>query len=283
MYALKKNCIYDVDINKVKRTEDVTVIDYGVRYFGFYKDTLSVINEIYLMLVRIGINDELFEEIKGIVEKLNNLSHFECDLDSFNNEDDIVDFYLGLYDTFKYKKLSEFDKSNSIQVYKAKFISNEEISRLKESLRFSSKDKDFKLNYKDGYYIGATDKEGVFPLVSYKEDTRVISITSGSSDKVILKELLNIFTVLYKVDAENTLLDSYCCFELCKNGIHKEIITIINRLLSSLCYLFNSTSFRENNYYAFDRFELQSRVRFNLEDSISYTRKVLLSQIKYSR
>ena len=98
MYALKRKWKFDIGAKDISWSEDLGVIDYNIRYFYQYSNVLSVINEIYIRLIRKGINNELLDAISNIVEKLNNLVHFQYGWD-YKDEDTLVNEYLKLFDT----------------------------------------------------------------------------------------------------------------------------------------------------------------------------------------
>ena len=282
MYLLKRDWKLDIDNYDIPRSEDIGVIDYGVEYFKSYKDVLSVVNEIYFRLSSRSINAELYEAIGGIVEKLNNLAYFQYDKD-LKNEDTLVEDYLGLFDTFKYRKLSEFNISTNIEVHKVKCISDEVVTQLEDSYKASFKEEyaDIRDTYKDFYIGSLDDKSGSYPLISCHGDTKVLSILPNISDDTVLEGLLEVFRVICRLDRDSLYLEKYYRFYMTRRRVHNEIIHIINRLLMCLNYIFNSTSFRENEYYIFDRFEVERRTDISIEETLSYIKNLILAEIDY--
>ena len=283
MYALKRKWKFDIGAKDISWSEDLGVIDYNIRYFYQYSNVLSVINEIYIRLIRKGINNELLDAISNIVEKLNNLVHFQYGGDC-KDEDTLVNEYLKLFDTFKYQKLSEFSKETNIKVHKVQYISNDIINQLNDNYKasFNKEYEDIRDNYK-GFYIGSLSEDGEsYPLISCHNDMKVISILSNTDNDTVLKGLLEVFRAIYSIDKEDLFLEKYYRFHMTRGRIHKEIVCLINNLLKALNYLFNSTSFRENEYYLFDRYELERRVDIDIEAWLSHTKALILTEIDYA-
>ena len=284
MYTLKRNWNYEICTEDVKKTDDITVIDYGVRTFYYYKDVLSVVNEIYLTLLKMGINNELLNAITKIVEKLNNLQHFHTEL-NLSDEEAFTQNYLNKFDTFEYKKLSEFDKSTNIKVFKPRNVTNEEINSIERSYKASFKERlnedfvDVRDNYLD-YYVGDLEDD-FYSLISCQKETRVISIMDNSNPKTILKEMLDVFRAISNISKDTISLDTYYFFEVTKIGFHREIIYIINKLLLALNYLFNSSSFRNNKYYFFDELEIDNRANFDLDIALEHAKIVATNQLSH--
>jgi len=280
MYALKRSWKLNIEVKDVPLSENIGVIDYNIRAFQRYSDVVSVVNEIYLRLYRKGMNEELLETIGGIVEKLNNLVHFQYN-DEYRNEDILVKGYLELFDTFEYKRLSEFNKETNIEVHKVQYISNTIIDQLKDNYKFSfnSKYEDIRENYK-GFYIGDLDEDGeFFPLISCHNNQKVISVLPNTDSDTVLEGLLEVFRVVSPVDKETLDLDKYFRFEMTRGMIHKEIVHLINRYLDALNYIFNSTSFRENNYYLFDKMEVVRRTDIDLYVVLDGIKKYITSTV----
>lgn len=280
MYLLKRDWKIDVDTEDVKKTNDITVIDYGVRNFYYYKDVLTVVNEIYLTLFKIGINNELFKVIENIVERLNNLQHFHSEL-SLSDEEVFTKDYINKFNTFKYKKISEFDKSTNIKIFKTKYISKEEISKIEGNYkaRYSDEIDDVRGNYLD-YYVGDIEDD-FYPLISCQKDTKVISIMDNSNPKTILDEMLKVFRAISNISKDTVELDTYYFFEFTRTGFHREVIYIVNKLLLALNYLFNSSSFRNNDYYVFDEMEIENRANFDLDIELEHAKKVAMYQLSH--
>jgi hypothetical protein len=277
MDIVKRDWRYDLDSNKFKSYDNITVIDYDVHNFYYYDSVLNVVNEIYSRLFSRGIDGDLYKAIGNIVEKLNNLKHFVYDFDRQDDEK-MIRGYLGLFDTFKYKSLSEFNKSNNIKIYKTKYISNDEIQAIERSYksRFDINSEDLKERYLD-YYLGDLNKEDdCYPLVSCQEGRRIITVLENDSPNTILNGLLDVFRKVCNIDTGDcVVMDTYYRFNLVRTGIHKEITHIINRLLHALNYLFNSTSFRENRYHIFDRYEVDRRVDADINEVLGGIRKYI--------
>lgn len=281
MYTIKSDWSLDIDNGGIPWSIGIGVIDYNVNCFALFSSVLNVVNEIYFSLGRRGINADLYEAIGGMVEKLNNLVHFEYTKD-IRDEDVLVNDYLGLFKTFEYRKLSSFKKETSIKVHKVQYISKDIIKQLEVNYkeRFNISMEDIRDNYK-GYYIGDLDKEDdSYPLISCCDYRKVISVIPNTENNSILKALLEVFNMLTSLVKDVIYLEKYYHFELTKSRVHKEIAFLVDNLLQSLSYTFNSTSFRENEYYVFDRIELERRVGYNLEERLSYIENVIRREVE---
>lgn len=280
MDIVKRDWRYDLDSNEFKSYDNITVIDYDVHNFYYYDSVLNVVNEIYSRLFSRGIDRDLYKAIGDIVEKLNNLKHFVYDFDRQDDEK-MIRGYLGLFDTFKYKSLSEFNKSNNIKIYKTKYISNDEIQAIERSYksRFGINDMDLREKYLD-YYLGDLDiEDDCYPLISCQEGRRVITILEDDNPNTVLNGLLDVFRKVCNIDTGDcVIMDTYYRFDLVRTGIHKEVTHILNRLLLALNYLLNSTSFRENEYYIFDKFEIDRRVDINIEEILNHIKLFIINQ-----
>lgn len=280
MDIVKMDWKYNLGSNEFKSYDNITIIDYGVHNFYYYDSVLNVVNEICYHLFTRGIDEELYKDIVGIVEKLNNLKHFVYD---FNRQDDeeMIRGYLSLFNTFEYKSLSEFNKSNSIKIHKTKYISNDEIQAIERSYksRFDINSEDLKEKYLD-YYLGDLNKEDdCYPLVSCQEGRRIITILKDDNPSTILNGLLDVFRKVCNIDTGDcVVMDTYYRFDLVRTGIHKEVTHMLNRLLLALNYLFNSASFRENKYYVFDKFEMDRRVNINIEEVLNHIKLIIIGQ-----
>lgn len=281
MYAIKSDWIFDIETRDMPWSEEIGVIDYNTRVLYTYSNVLLVVNEIYVRLIRKSIDNDLLNAIGDIVEKLNNLVHFEYTKD-IKDESVLVNDYLGLFKTFEYRKLSSFKKETSIEVHKVQYISKDIIKQLEVNYRerFSRSMEDIRDNYK-GYYIGDVCEEGVYPLISCRKERTIISIVPNVNNDEVLKGLLEVFRVVCSIDKEDLYLEEYYRFSMTRGKIHKEIVHLINRLLQALNYVFNSTSFRNNEYYVFDRFEVERRVDVDIEAWLSHTKALILTEIGY--
>lgn len=276
MFTLRSSFVSYLE--EIKNNKDITIIDYGVSCFKTYKDVLSVVNEIYLQLLRKGINQELSQVILNILEKLNNLKHFEVSLDNISNEDEFIQMYLNKFETFNYQKFSEFDKSNSIRILKAKPIEAEEMAKFEE-IRFYNDRVDYlEKNYSDGYFV-FFDKDGVIKLISCSKG--VISIMEKNDPDTILSELIKLFQEISMIPRNKITLKKFYNFEITDRGIHNEIIYLINRLMMGLNYLFNSASFNDNELYSFDELELNMRVNFDLDNQLERINELIKYQLSY--
>lgn len=283
MYLLKRDWKVEIDREDVEKTDDVTVIDYNVNSFYYYDGILSVVNEIYLNLIKTGVNHELLSAIAKIVELLNNLNHFCTKLDNLSNEEKLIEDFMSKFDTFKYKCLSEFDMSNNIKIFKAKNITNEEINSIKANYKANFKETlaedfvDVRDNYLD-YYVSDLDDEGYYEIISCNTKTKVISVMENSDNKTIINELLKVFRTISSIEKERISLDKYYFFEITRNGFHREILYIINKLLLALNYLFNCSSFRDNQYYIFDKIEIDKRINSDLNKYLEHAKIIAFNQ-----
>lgn len=279
MYLLKRDWKVEIDREEVEKTDDITIIDYNVNSFYYYDGLLSLINEIYLNLIKTNVNHGLLSAIAKIVELLNNLNHFCTKLDNLSNEEKLIYDFMSKFDTFKYKNLSEFDMSNNIKIFKAKNITNEEINSIKANFKETLAEDfvDVRDNYLD-YYVSDLDDEGFYQIISCTTKTKVISVMENSYNKTILDELLNVFRAISSIKKERMSLDKYYFFEITRNGFHREILYIINKLLLDLNYLFNCSSFRDNEYYIFDEVEIDKRINFDLDKALEHAKNIALNQ-----
>lgn len=275
------------------KIEDLMLIDYNCSAFYKYEDILRFINEFYITLSKEGINKDLFEKIKTIVEMLNNLNHFVVNYSDYSDCDLYVNAILDKFKTFIYKDISEFNLNSGFTTHSIKTITQAEIDAIekceKASLteRLSDGFDDVSLNYKDYYglredteYVSGEDN--YVSIVSTNSKRGLMSIVSKNEPNYLIKEYKSVLEKLTTVNKDSMNLKGYLEFEVTRTGFYKEIVHEVNKLLRTLFYLLNSTSFKKNNYYVFDDFEISRRI-CNLDDTIERIEELAIYQAKSDR
>lgn len=269
-------CVEDIkDFNN----SNVFVIDYNRNSFHRLEDALDVANALYMELSNSSINKELLDVIGDVVATLNNFSHFVVNRSDFWDTEKFVEDVLQKFDTFSYKDISEFKKESNISVYKAEYITENELKDIKDLMQ---NNKELATKTLANYFVADIEK-GYINIISTKaKKSGLISIVQGNDSKVLINEYRDVLMRLIPMDNSNIELEGYIYFEVNSLGIYKEVYHLVNRYLRLLCYILNSTSFRENNYYVFDDMTIKGRM-INLTENINYMKEYALNCINSDR
>lgn len=271
----------DVNVEGIKdfNNQNVFVIDYNRNSFHRLEDALDVVNALYLELIKSSVNKELLKVIEDVVTTLNNFSQFVVNRSKFNNTEQFVSAVLEKFDTFKYKSISGFKMENKFNICKAEYITNDEFENVKNILQSN---KGLAMKTLANYFV--TDiEEGYINIISTRESKNgLIAVVQGNDSNILINEYRDVLTRLIPIDNSNIELDGYIYFEVNSLGVYKEIYHLINRYLRLLCYILNSTSFRENNYFAFDDMTIKSRM-VDLTEQIAYMKEYALNCVNSDR
>lgn len=253
----------EVRCKEIEKIDDVTIIDYNCDSFYNYEDVLRLLNEFYMTIARESINEDLFSTITDIIEKLNNLKHFKTEYN--NDEEHFVNSVLAKFDTFEYKNISEFDMNNGISIVNPKAITEEDISEITASKKATFTERiapsfiDITNDYMD-YFARKVD-DGYMEIITCRKKASLISVISDASNKSLVKEYKMVFNKIKSLSKDCYSLKSRYLFDVTRTGFHLEIVYIINSLMTTLLHLLNSSSFNDNQYYMFDRFEIENRTK----------------------
>lgn len=257
---LNESLSEDTDVSKLE------IINYNYTNFYDYKNVLDVINQFFAEAIKNLLNKDLLKAFDNIVENLNNLSHFYVDYRKYSSDSDYVNEIAKRLDTFSYKPLSKFNLDNNFKFYKLKVISKEEIDEYKRSKSF----KEYK-----GFYIyipKEIDEEDSVTIVSTDSNVGVYSLINIENKKCYLDEYFELIKKVAFIDKDIRIFDKYYPISITETGFLRDIAILINHLMGTLIYLFNSASYEDDEFYEFDKTEVFIRL-FDLTEEIKNIKK----------
>lgn len=256
----------DTDVSKLE------IIDYKYTNFYDYKNVLDVINQFFAEAIKNLLNKNLLKAFDNIVENLNNLSHFYVDYRKYSNDSDYVNEIAKRLDTFSYKPLSNFNLDNNFKFYKLKVISKEEIEEYKKIKSF----KEYK-----GFHIyipKEIDEDDSVTIVSTDTEVGIYSLINKNNKKCYLNEYVELIKKVGFIDKDIRIFEKYYPISITETGFLRDITFLINHLIGTLIYLFNSSSYRDDEFYEFDKTEVFTRL-FDLTEEIENIKKYVDSRL----
>ena len=227
---------------KFLKYKDGYVVNYGLCYIKTLEDMIKILNNFLLVLKeKEDFNKELLETIELIIEEINNINHFVLDDLTPNYFNEVKE----KINSFKYKKIDEIELKDIKTITKLKLITEE-----------SQIDDSYCILEDDGYADGGGEL-----ILGDKEEFLFGLLEENNIDLLIenYKEIIMLFSFSTNNIVKNQLsIDYWTNLEIGPKDIPLELIHALNYLLNKLKYLLNSTSFRSNCFFIFDKIEVNN-------------------------
>lgn len=254
------------------------VINFGMSNMFTLERRVKILNDFLLVLKEKGnIDKNILELIEFIIENINNIAYFQLKyIDNYyikNTKEKI--------DNFKYKEIENLNLKRISSINKLKELDFKEGEKLKLDNKFPA-----------GYYIA---KE-----VEVEEDYRDANIyiinkgiTFDSIYAIVENDDINSIVEVYKdilyqinnFDKSNFVKSNleykyWSNLEIAPNNIPLELLHVLIFLFNKLIYILNSTSFRNNELYSFDEFEVnQEKIKCYFKNSLDFLTNIVNNEI----